>query len=215
MLPTIIIDNFFPDPTSVRNYALSIEHWHKDDGLTWPGIRTNSIHTFNQEYHDALAWNIYNSLPRHITLKYNGFSKFYGMFHIVGQEYGSGWVHDDGTDLDFAGLVYLNPKAPKDSGTSIYHMITDKLEHFGDEERIIKKKFLANPEMKDEYTDLQNKRASQFIEVTSTQNVYNRCIIYDAYAWHCAGKYFGTTKEDSRLTLVFFGKFGNGQTDTQ
>ena len=60
------------------------------------------------------------------------------------------------------------------------------------------------------YEELKNNRHSQFKEVTTIENVYNRCIIYDAHAWHRANNYFGKTKDDSRLSLVFFGKFDNG-----
>jgi hypothetical protein len=175
MVPTIIIDNFFPNPDAIREYALSIEDWHIDPDSVWPGIRTNNLHTFAQDEHDGLAWSVYNCLSNYITARYDSFSKFYCMFHIVGEEHHHGVIHSDGTDLDFAGLVYLSPIAPIDSGTSIYN------------------------------NDL---------EVTTTQNVYNRCIIYDAHVQHTANKYFGKTMEDSRLALVFFGKLGNGKTNS-
>ena len=41
-------------------------------------------------------------------------------------------------------------------------------------------------------------------EVTYVENVYNRCVIYNAKQFHTATGYFGTTPEDSRLTQVFF-----------
>jgi hypothetical protein len=213
MIPTIVIDNFFPQPDNVRNYALSLKEWHADEELRWPGIRTNSLHTFALDKHAELVWSIYNCLPRHLAMKYGSFKKFDAMFQIVSEDYIDGWIHDDGADLDFAGLIYLNKNPCDDSGTSIYHHITDELEYFGEEERELKKKFLSKPEHRRDYDLLKNNRHSQFKEVTKIENVYNRCIIYDAYAWHRANKYFGKTKEDSRLTLVFFGKFDDGQTN--
>lgn len=215
MLPTIVIDNFFTNPDIVRDYALSLEDWHKDEELRWPGIRTKILHTFDREKHDELAWSIYNSLPKNIAENCDSFEKFDVMFQLVGEEYIDGWIHDDGTDLHFAGLVYLTPNPPPNSGTSLYHHVTQTLNHFGEEERILKKKFLSKPEFRKEYDELKQKRHSQFTEVTTVHNVYNRCVIYDARAWHCASKYFGTTKEDTRLTLVFFGKLGYGKTNSQ
>ena len=44
--------------------------------------------------------------------------------------------------------------------------------------------------------ELKNNRHSQFKEVTTIENVYNRCIIYDAHAWHRANNYFGKTIGD-------------------
>jgi hypothetical protein len=210
MLPTIIIDDFFPNPDIVREYALSITEWHYDDELRWPGIRTNCLHTFALEKHSELVASIYNCLPRNIIMRYSAFTKFDAMFQIVNENYNDGWIHDDGADLHFAGLIYLNKDPAENSGTSLYHHVTETLEYFGDTERELKKKFLAHPEYRKDYEELKNNRHSQFKEVTTIENVYNRCIIYDAHAWHRANNYFGKTKDDSRLSLVFFGKFDNG-----
>lgn len=211
MLPTIIIDNFFPNPDDVRSYALSLQDWYPDEKLAWPGIRTKKLHLFAKEYHDSIAWSIYNCFSTHITTKYNAFVKFDCMFHLVEEKYLGGWIHDDGNDLDFAGLVYLNPNPSVDSGTSLYHHMTDTLEYFDDETHALKKKFFSDPTSQSDYLDLNQKRAKQFSEVTKIENVYNRCVIYDSRTWHSANKYFGNTRENSRLTLVFFGKLGNGQ----
>ena len=214
MLSTIIVDDFFPNPDNVRQYALSLQDWHKDEGFNWPGIRTKNLHTFAEEYHNALAWSVYNCMPNHIISKYDAFSKFHAMFHIAGEEYIGGLIHDDGNDLDFAGLVYLNPEPLENSGTSLYHHVTNQLEYFTEEIRPIKKNFFSNPEnnqFKEQFIDFMNKRSAQFAKVTTVENVYNRCVIYDSHSWHGANKYFGNTRENSRLTLVFFGKFGNGQ----
>lgn len=215
MVPTIVIDNFFPNPDAIREYALSIEDWHKDEELRWPGMRTNNLHTFALENHNELAWSVYNCLPRNITSQCGEFEKFDAMFQLVGEEYIDGWIHDDGTDLHFAGLVYLNPNPAPDSGTSMYHHTTDTLSYFSEEDLELKKKFLSKPEFRDDYNTLKDKRHSQFTEVTTVHNVYNRCVIYDAHAWHRANKYFGKGKDDSRLTIVFFGKFGYGKTNSQ
>lgn len=211
MIPTTVIDNFFPLPDNVREYALSIKDWHTDPELRWPGMRTDCLHEFALDKHAELVWSIYNCLPRHLAMRYGSFKKFDAMFQLVSEDYIDGWIHDDGIDLDFAGLIYLNKDPAENSGTSLYHHTTETLEYFGDTERELKKKFLAKPEYRNDYEQLKNNRHAQFKEVSRIENVYNRCILYDARAWHRANKYFGKTKEDSRLTLVFFGKFDDGQ----
>ena len=99
------------------------------------------------------------------------------------------WIHSD-TVNSYAAVVYLNPNTQKDSGTGFYkNKVTDK-----DRE--------DNPDQilsKEECTNFSNWELVNYVE-----NVYNRCIIFDAKKYHSATKYFGNTLEDSRLTQVFF-----------
>jgi hypothetical protein len=48
---------------------------------------------------------------------------------------------------------------------------------------------------------------SQFEKILDVGNVYNRLAIYPVTEWHTQSGFFGMTKENSRLTQVFFAKF--------
>jgi len=45
---------------------------------------------------------------------------------------------------------------------------------------------------------------TQFDEVDTVGNVYNRLVLFNARMIHAASEYFGTTKEDGRLFQLFF-----------
>ena len=52
---------------------------------------------------------------------------------------------------------------------------------------------------KEETSDFENWELVDYVE-----NVYNRCVIFNAKRFHSATQYFGTTPENSRLFQVFF-----------
>ena len=45
---------------------------------------------------------------------------------------------------------------------------------------------------------------SKFTPSVVVENRFNRLIAFDPRMWHSANNFFGTTKENGRLTLVFF-----------
>jgi len=99
------------------------------------------------------------------------------------------WIHSDSLNT-YAAVVYLNPDADKDSGTGFYrHKETGKESE--------KDPGIVLP--KEECIDFDKWELVNYVE-----NVYNRCIIFDAKKYHSATKYFGTTLENSRFTQVFF-----------
>jgi hypothetical protein len=59
---------------------------------------------------------------------------------------------------------------------------------------------------REEFTKYRNEQLSWFKETAEVENVYNRAVIFDPRTWHTANNFFGTTREDTRLTLVYFGR---------
>ena len=57
-----------------------------------------------------------------------------------------------------------------------------------------------------QHVETRDKINSQWVPNVKVEGRWNRCVISDSTRWHCAGKFFGTTKETSRLTIVFFGR---------
>jgi len=98
------------------------------------------------------------------------------------------WVHADSNN-EYAAVIYLTPNAPKDSGTGFYKLKKTGIKFRSEDHKVDVSDYLNEDDWE----------MHHYIE-----NVYNRCIIYDAKYYHQATKYFGKTLNNSRLTQVFF-----------
>ena len=126
-----IVDNFFDNPDIIRDYALSLPKGPSPDSK-WPGIRTPPLHEIDQQLAQQILLKVFSAyfdLGRQ-NVQW-GFSNIY--FHEIpaynnnpDDIMNQGWVHQV-SYVHFAGLVYLNPNARLDSGTSLFRMKpTDK-----------------------------------------------------------------------------------------
>ncbi len=175
----IVVDNFYKNPDDVRNYALRQnfrEHkeYHK-------GCRTDSLHKFVglKERFELLIgkkiknWDYYGT---------NGCFQYCIagdnlVYHFDGQTY--------------AGLIYLTPDAPPNTGTSFYRSkYTKKMKVSNEDHSVV---------FKNGFLD-----STEFELVETVGNIYNRLILFDAKFIHAASCYFGTTKENGRLFQLFF-----------
>jgi len=138
----IVVDNIFDDPFKVRNFALQIPYYTKEkvllDGITenqspanenlinasWRGYRSNLIEHIDPEFHKSLFDEMFTKIlgtnVNYSVLSCMHFTSDY-VNRIVPQQ--TRW-HRDATqfrtnDIKFAGVVYLNPEAPTDGGTSV------------------------------------------------------------------------------------------------
>jgi hypothetical protein len=58
---------------------------------------------------------------------------------------------------------------------------------------------------KSEYYDVCRKENNdQFEKIMTVNNLFNRLVIFDSSYLHCADRFFGNTRENSRLTIVIF-----------
>lgn len=198
--PTIVFDNFYQDPDLVRQFALDQDFFKGNRG-SWPGLRTELLHKTEPEF-----FTIFLKKMTHILKNY-GFTEILELqtgFQLIDESYGRGWVHDDDPKLHVAGVVYLNKEGViPGSGTTIYNDAPD----FNGERYT--KMFMndvleASPEEREQYAKYREEQISHFTPNTIVDNVYNRLVMFDSRCWHSADKFFGKTKEDSRLTQVFF-----------
>lgn len=164
---TIIIDNFLPQPDLVRASALNAEY---EEGLDYPGYRSG---TADNDYQMYIHTRFQDILQCKIA-EFNGASFCFQLCDSDTQT----WVHKDHSD--WAGVLYLTPDAPLDSGTGIFEEKNGELEL-----------------------------------CTAIGNKYNRLVLYRGDMLHSsivAG--FGDSKENARLTQVFFfdieGNVGGG-----
>jgi hypothetical protein len=204
-MDTLTINNFLPYPIQVRTWALQQEFLNSQQftqkynmHTDWPGSRSSHVYELDQTYGD----NVLNAVSNIITRMtgQQGFSiKSY--FQLTGENDGDSWVHQD-NDIDYAGLLYLNPNADPSTGTTLYRCndVDKWTSYMNDQAGYTKLKQINTKEDVELYQQL-------FTPVDIIGNMFNRLVIYKGDIYHKSNNYFGKTKEDSRLTQVFFIKF--------
>lgn len=199
--PVVIVDNFFKEPDKVREYALSLEY-KKDEDSRFPGARTDCISSIAPElYIETLKkfFSIYYDF-NYEEVNWNASVQF----QKTNRKFDSGWIHSDadGTNRrSVSGIVYLNPKAPLNSGTSIYKLKDNvlipsinadaKITHYKNDGEI------------EELKQLKEDEKQQFDETIRINNIYNRLVSFEAGQYHAAQDYFGEDSEE-RLIMIFF-----------
>jgi hypothetical protein len=119
----LVIDNFLPYPNVVRTWALSQEYFTSDEMTertkfknTWPGKRTLTVNEIDINYADVI-------LSRVSYLSFTNFDinpkEIMSSFQLCYESDGDSWIHKD-DDVSLAGVLYLSPNAPIDSGTTFY-----------------------------------------------------------------------------------------------
>lgn len=199
-IPATVIDNFFDNPEEIREYILSLE-FNAPRG-SYPGYRSEQIKFINPTFYDSLR-------NRLLSIFYDQYRdaldvSFEAQFQLIPEKFESGWVHQDSdySGRNLAGVIYLTPDAPLDAGTSIYREIKspnyDHLRYRND--------FYFNGKINDieKYRRFRDEFNSHYETVLDIKNVFNRLVIYDTYEFHKESAFFGSSKEDSRLTIVFF-----------
>lgn len=199
---TLIIDNFLPYPKQIRAWALQQEFLNAQQftekyqkHTDWPGSRTDHVFDLDNEYGNNVLTAVANIITR-MTGR-NGVSiKSY--FQLTLETDGDSWVHQD-NNVDYAGLLYMNPNANPESGTTLYRCndVDKWTSYMSDQEGYQKLKTINSKEDVDLYKHL-------FTPIDIIGNVFNRLIIYKGDLYHKSNNYFGNTKEDGRLTQVFF-----------
>lgn len=176
-LELYIIDNFYSNALDVRNFALTCNFSVQGN---YPGYRTGYIGADNVK--NEIENNI---LKRKITYWPEGYNT---SFQYTTKD-STTWVHYDETT--WAGILYLTPQAPKNTGTSIFrHRQTGYYEH--EQHNIIN--FNSTVNNKDDWEPIVN-----------IENIFNRLILYKGNYYHSstiAG--FGDTLYNARLFQVFF-----------
>lgn len=199
-MQSLVIDNFLPYPNVVREWALSktfytSTQFSKRIGkeTNWPGRRSDHVMDLDVEYANDVLTKVSN-IAR--TTFANRDVSIRSYFQLCAHADGDSWVHQD-NDVDVAALLYLNPNAPVNSGTTLYRC--NDLDHWN---KLSMQEMVAINRIERE--DLYKKL---FEPVDVIGNVYNRLVMYRGDIFHKSNDYFGSTKEDSRLTQVFFLKF--------
>jgi hypothetical protein len=179
-----IVDDFYSDPDWVRNFALQQEYQVNIDGEKgYIGSRTERQFLF-----DGLKERFEDIIGQPITRwQDHGMN---GRFQHA--RAGEPLVyHCD--HQKWAGMIYLTPNAPWDSGTNTYALKNSDIRH------------ISHPDIGRCFKDgSRNFDRYPFDMVDQFGNVYNRLVIFNAGYLHSSGGYFGFTPENSRLWHMFF-----------
>lgn len=176
----LVIDNFYSDPNVIRSYAINQVYesntaHHKgkrsvNQLFRFNGLKERFEHILNHKIHN---WNNYI---------------VNGCFQYCIAEDKSVYHCDP---QDYAGIIYLTPDAPVQTGTTFYRSKnTQKMKVKNDEYRIA---------FKNGHYD-----STEFDVVDVVGNIYNRLVLFDAKIIHAAPYYFGTEIHNARLFQLFF-----------
>jgi len=198
LVPITIVDGFFKDPDYIRSEALKLDFKRESSA---PGPRavcpTNIAEVVSKKVFSLLL-----DMNKHVVE-----GQLIMHFQLTTKELEHGWVHTDANGKNyFAGVVYLTPNAPLSGGTSMYKTINgDSDLSLADDLQAIKRSvYLGKTNNLEEFKEAREKNNSLFYKTVEVSNVYNRLVMYPANEFHSENKLFGETKEDARLTLVFF-----------
>ena len=184
-----IIDDFYDDPDSVREFALQQEY--DDGGFGALGRGYIGRRTFNQYLFPGLKERFQQIMGRRIVrweeYGMNGrFQVCYAGEPLV--------YHCDAQR--WAGMLYLTPDAPYECGTTLYAHRETKIRHNSHPD--IMKAFAHNE------GGGMNLDKTPYQDVDVLGNVYNRLVLFDAGCLHSASEYFGFNYENGRLWQMFF-----------
>lgn len=194
----LVIDNFFDDPDYIRERGLKLlgdeyDCVLRDAKKNYPGVRV------------PLPDDLYDYLENRLHEHYDSVCNLNASFHLTTRIHGTGFVHTDG-GRDHAGLIYLTPNPPENSGTSLYSY-EDFNDYGGEILRVFWKASRAKKEdlgCLDEWERMKEEERKINTLVENIENVYNRFVTYPGTHPHAPNNYFGNNLYNARLTMVFW-----------
>jgi hypothetical protein len=198
-----VADNFYPDPDLVRGAALRAKYKR----LQPPSYGYRSCNGFLPDP-DGVRKRIKDAFGFETILLYHEVEGTTCFYHSKGEgeEKESFHVHTDvyqrTDDLDYSMVVYLAPNAPRNSGTAICRHKQTKI---WQEPTLEDAKRLGLS--RSEVLSLLDTDAEDYPKwdiLDSSENIYNRAVLFPAHWCHTGLNYFGNTIENCRLYQIFF-----------
>jgi uncharacterized protein YebE (UPF0316 family) len=180
---SFIVDNFYADPMTIREFAQRQEYIQGGLGRGFIGRRTVKQFLFpglKESFESIMqkkitAWDEHGMNGR-FQLNIGGEQLVY---HCDSQKY--------------AAMIYLTPNAPPSCGTSTFMHKKSRVYHNSD------------PRINEVFAGVKTTMDGTIHErVDSFGNIFNRLVIFDAGCIHAASEYFGADMEDGRLWHMFF-----------
>ena len=200
-LDYMIVSNFLDNPDKVRQSLIDQDLQFNVEGY-FPGKRSCIP---NEEYMKMIDEKLEKVLP--FKFKHNMNTSSYSFqLCLEGQE---SWIHKD--QSDWAGVLYLTPNAPMDSGTVIYsekpnNNLRKSTERDKGEEMMESGTYVYQSPDESEIEPHLEGMEQEHDLISVVGNVYNTLLLIRGNAIphksNLAG--FGDCLENGRLTQVFF-----------
>ena len=178
-LNTLIIDDFLDKPDEIRNFLIDNKVSFEKTG-SYPGKRTPPVE--NPVYKNMIIEKLHEVLPFKIKMKDFSFS-----FQLSLSSDTVATLHVDPTQ--WAGVLYLTPNAPLESGTLL----------FKEDVKLVKK-------LRDYDGPFRGEGEVRAEVMSVLGNVYNRLVLFRGreipHRSNVVG--FGDCVENGRLTQVFY-----------
>jgi len=174
-LQLLIIDDFYVNPDTVREYALNQSF---DVTGNYPGRRTKPY--LPADLKSAIQ---YWMDPVGKITNWHEQSGYSGAFQIATAADRT-WIHADHFNK-WAGVCYLTPDAPLSAGTAIY-------------------KHRSTGQYRRSDKDYEGQDYTKWELVDRVGNKYNRLVMYRGDLFHASLDYFGENITDGRLFQTFF-----------
>ena len=211
VFPTSIFDNFYDDPDSVREYALSLEY--KNWRGIYPGLRSKSLPEINKgfwqrSYHKVLSMfgDYYHTDDTNYRVE-SCFQKISRFSSDPKDPINVGYIHND-DPADLAAVVYLDKDPFINNGTSLYTLdnpsSNSELRKPSLVENVLGVSETSNIDDIQKYRESIIENNKQYNLTVEVKNCYNRMIAYSGNQWHGQTNYYMPSDEDFRLTQVFF-----------
>ena len=114
-----VIDNFFDDPDLIRDYAMTVNYQSPSENDGWRGFRSEQF-DYEIPIEKFIIENIESTLSEVFKKTITSRVYFHCSPEFIMEEVENFHVyknHED--DADCAGVIYLTPNPPKNSGTCI------------------------------------------------------------------------------------------------
>ena len=202
-----ICDNFFSDPYTVRNIALHEKYM--TERFNYPGVRSYGVP-------ESVKNNLFSkvkNITQNSNLKIGSTT-----FQSIKKEFGTGIYHKD--HENYICIIYLSLDPPVNSGTEIcdFGVEGEVVTHYNalkgwptslDYERTyeIQLSYFKDPFnliKRYRYARVRRKLNSYFTPTAIVANKFNRGLIFPCKNYHRSQNFFGSSIENSRLTIVSF-----------
>jgi hypothetical protein len=175
----LVVDGFYNDPDEVRALALGSDFSVRGN---YPGLRTGPF----------LHKGILDGVQRLVEVPivwwpedtYNGAFQYTTATDRT-------WVHTDHT-TNYAGVLYLTPEAPPNSGTAFFRHRPSGADHYP-----------TDPDLQAE-CEADAGNFDRWVITDVVANFYNRMILFDSTRFHASVGTFGSELANARLFQTFF-----------
>ena len=192
----LVIDNFYDDPDAVR--ALALRQSFSEDSAIYTGWRSKTrllSETMLARFRTILGARVLHADNPHS-----------GAFQCAVKS-NRICVHAD--PCSFAGLIYLTPDAPSESGTSFFRHRSLGATHGPTDADALRRNIPVEALREELFRVNTFENGDPAINevwdrVDRVGNVYNRLVLWDGMRLHAASGYFGDSLTTGRMVQVFF-----------